>query len=387
MHSAILIFIFVIAMFFFRYFRRKLTGQGASTKEIESTSLTTTHGVINFRYQPPRYHKGREVEAPYVEISVPAKSSGAFSLWSRSTVNKTLTAMGFYPEIKGESWSDPSGLLSGYVFAASDREAGLRLLSGQRSRLAIKTMADLGFTRFDHDGEHLKARYMPFRTDPSPNQLPFLADGARALHDWAGLVRSSVGESEAGAQVRYVQMMRLLNHKGFTVLLVVGLIVGIVAGALLSSMNRLLEYTPFIKTWLTLTGIGGVIALWQLRNLTRRVLIDGQTLMSLMILPVIMLGALLWTGLYGINTSFDRSPVLTKEAPVIDARRTRQKRGYSYTLVVQSWKDPSDTFDIKVSSDIFERAAPGGAVVQLKLKKGFLGWEWIVSKDVFTPQH
>lgn len=387
MSSSVIIAAVVLSFVVGRFVLRKITGKGASSKEIDPLLYNTTHGQITFRYQPPRHHKGREVEAPFVEISVPAKSGGAFSLWSRTTVGKALTAMGFYPPIESESWGDPSGLLAAYVFAAADREGSLRLLAGQRSRTALKALADIGFTRFDHDGESIKARLMPFRTDPHPDHLPFLADAARAMHDWAALIRSGGSESMEGSQARYLRLSRLFGQKSFMGLLIAGFIGGFLAAIFLSSSYSLVEYMPFLRTWMTATLICSGLYLWKLRAIARSVLIEGQTLVTLLILPLLVFGAFLWMALSGVNGALDHSAVFSKTAPILDARRSRTKHGYTYTLEVQSWKNPAKTFDVKVPYELYERAVSGGANAELQLKKGRLGWEWIVDKNVSTSRH
>ena len=382
MESSVIVFLAISAYIIYRFISRRMKAPKGSTSAIESHLLETSHGKINFLFQPAKFHKGREIEPPYIEISTPAKSFRAFSLWARSSVSSSLYKAGFYPKLN----IGIADLDDQYVFSASDFDQSLASLQGQRTREAWKALAGFGFTRFEHDGQVLSARFVPFRSSPMPELLPFLGAAAKSLQEWAAILSNGIPETVEGARASYLRWSKLQSGSGITVGGAILTVVGVVAGFFFANKAPLIDYTEFLKYWASLTVVLSISAVIGVRSLALKVLISSRSLWSMLVLPIFGLAALAWLSLIGINAGLDFKPEYKKYSMILETRKSRSKSGYSYSVYINSPKNTSESVKIGVSAYQYELAQSQGSELELSLKPGRLGWEWISGKNVVMRQ-
>ena len=80
-----------------------------------------------------------------------------------------------------------------------------------------------------------------------------------------------------------------------------------------------------------------------------------------------------------INGAFDTSTPQVYQTAVLSNRISKStKGGTHWHLNVRDWRDSSDTIQFTVSRHQFETTAIGSSM-SVVTKKGFLGYEWVVS--------
>ena len=81
---------------------------------------------------------------------------------------------------------------------------------------------------------------------------------------------------------------------------------------------------------------------------------------------------------YYLNYSRDATSAETRVQRIIEKHTTRGRRSTSYYVTVESWRDRGKPVSLRVNSDEFRRAEPGGRM-RILTHPGYLGHEWLES--------
>lgn len=90
----------------------------------------------------------------------------------------------------------------------------------------------------------------------------------------------------------------------------------------------------------------------------------------------------MWAALAYGNGALDESETVIKRLPILELRTGRGRRRTTYKVVAQDLSDLEREIEIEVSHSLFDKARYQGSQLQLTLKPGRFGFEWIVNKDV-----
>ena len=77
-----------------------------------------------------------------------------------------------------------------------------------------------------------------------------------------------------------------------------------------------------------------------------------------------------------VNCRYDISPERTETVKVIN-KYTPQGKTLNYLAVVEPWRESSDSITLNVPADIYGKLEPEKSSLQVSLKDGWLGFEWI----------
>lgn len=153
-----------------------------------------------------------------------------------------------------------------------------------------------------------------------------------------------------------------------------------------ASIRYSLRYSvPAWAVHAILTGIAGFYSVDNYRKGVRMSI--GEALIG--IIPLSMLTALpwmfsVWVCVEWINGAADHGPAMMHRAHIVEKQPIGDKDYFRY-LHVPSWRPDHDVEKIRVSEEIYDRAAEN-MILLVRTKPGRLGLEWVVSSELASDK-
>ncbi|MEZ6143478.1 MAG: hypothetical protein R3B84_23155 [Zavarzinella sp.] len=240
-------------------------------------------------------------------------------------------------------------------------------------RVAILALRNLGYTEIRITGTEIVAYWANF--DP-------LKNGEADLQDRTGQILLKLAE-DLPQQIDTELVEKQSHSLGvgktllwtFQIVFAVAFILTFTHPAMRESkilLAALMAILPvmFVYGWLCAFAVRGTS--------TSHDKWKAMMLVAMFTMPLGTLGTL-----SGINALLDSKPAVTHSQVVVNKRfSTGKNNSKTYYAVVAAWDNPNDTFEFRVNSADYNRIQIGISRMDLTVKPGKLGIEWLVKKSV-----
>ncbi len=363
-----LVITMIIVFFVVRAFNRR---RAKKAEEMDNSEVLQKgakgEGVFEDLTYTYKHFRGTDKAPPYVSITIPCVSPGAFKIAPETKFDRFFKKMGVSVELQ---LNDPQ--FDERFYISTNKIPFTRsLLERTDDRKTIHALFDLGFNHLKHDGKTLTLTWQKF---PRKKRIEMEVIKT-AVAQLAPLVRALPGISSYEPEVSIdwkVKRFAAFAIPGFLLLSgLVALIMGVSNYQPLDGGKTFLYSLKFSIPFMLLFGW---LALHLLKGRsTSHVELIVVWIISFIAFPLGTAGYVIY-----FNGALDKSDPVVHEARVVHKYYSRSKNSYSYYAQLESWRENRDVEKIKVSKKFYNNLTPGDSTMTITTKKGELGFEWIV---------
>lgn len=352
-----------------RFSRRLAEALGA---EKSRGQMNATHDGISYHF---RWHAGDRNSPSYLRVFVDCVSHGQFRVIREGALERFSLKLGIASQIKtGDLSFDQE-----FYILSNETDFASGYFHDPQKRQAVVDIFRMGFTEVKHDGKVMEAKQSPFAmsddvdpkviTAPLP-QLSLLAkiEGTPFPYQPLALAPQGISWRTLRAVAFAVPIVLLLT--GF-----VCTVWGLTSFEPLDSGTLLLDSLKISLPVL-------VLSLWLALRLVRGRSGSHRELLVILCLSLVAFPLAGFGGEMVLNGWFDTSPPAAYQAMVVNKYMTRNKNSTSYYVRLSSWRKQSGTEKLGVSQSFYNRVTPNKTMVTAVTRKGFLGFEWLVSYGI-----
>lgn len=336
------------------------------------TVFTATHEGTEYRF---RYFAGSKNSPSYFLINIDCPSSGEFEITEESSMDRFFKKIGISSEIQT---GDPEFDGNFYILADSF-EFAYPIFSLPQKRQAVREIFALGFDSVKHDGKTIEAKWSPFQLDEdldhsiiteTVSQLMILSKNMPAVPQSMMFLGRPKWKAKRVAAFAVPSVPFVMG--------ISSLIIGshwfppLDSGSLLLDSLRYSVPLLVFSLWLAVRLIKG-------RSGSHKELI-GIVILSLIAFP-----------LSGFGMEMTLNGYLDMEAPsshsvrVVHKYLTRSKKKTHSHVLLESWRRRGETEKLEIPFLLYRQISPGKTVMEVVIKPGRFGFEWLVSQGIANP--
>lgn len=318
------------------------------------------------------YTPASQYVTPSFRIMLSAMSTGSFEIRGETRTDRLFKKFGVTAEIQTH---DPDFDHDFYIHSGTPEFTSSFLMHTKRRHL-IRKILDTGFTSVRHDGKVMEAAWQPFTVTEELGKNTIAATAGHLIEiskNMPDVSQMATLEPRASRGVKRGAVFAIP-----IIMLVTGYLLlffgsgryppldlrEIVVDSLKYSLPALLGFIWLAVMWLR----GG-------SSSHKELLI--VTLIALAAFP--LFGASMEITL---NGALDESKPAQHTARVVKKSAVRSQTGIKHYAIVKSWRKNRKTEKITVTSDFYRALRRGRTTVKLQTKKGWRGFEWLVSYEI-----
>ena len=316
---------------------------------------------------------GRSKKFPFeLSIFTECPAPGAFRIIRERKVDRLFKRLRVSVEIQtGDDLFDDTcfiltespGFTKAYLKSSAKRRSILRLLQ-------------TGFTEIKLDGDKLSAEWRPLnlKAELTPAMLEQITGWMTELTDQ---IPSHFAESTVPGLHNW-KWKRKAVFSLASVVLVAGIVTAIWSSAFCWPMDPRRLFFDSLNFSLPALLVLMVLAVMLLKG-------RSSSHVELGIVAGMALIGFILAGLGGeatINGELDKAPIATHTVKIVHKYKWTTKGSTNYTVVMESWRIPGGTEEVRCNRSVWEAVQPGVTRIACDTRPGKLGFEWLLGCNI-----